>query len=255
MSAVRLVAYVRVSSNAQVQLGQGREIQEEDCRRWARQRKHRIVEVCVDSARSGGDDVAHRPGLERALALLGAGRADGIVVQVLDRLARDMILQEQLLAELQRVGKELHSTSAVEDYNLEHTPDDPARALVRRMFGAIAQYERDKIRLRLRAGRARKALEGGYVGGAPPFGFAAVRGDLVPIPDEQKALKLMRRLRGEGKSYRAICDELHRRGIPSRAPSGTWLPGTLHGILTRVESRNQQTRAIAPTSEIVEVSA
>jgi DNA invertase Pin-like site-specific DNA recombinase len=111
------------------------------------------------------------------------------------------------------------------------------------------------LRLRLKAGKASKALAGGYVGGAPPYGYAAVKGQLVPLPDEQKGLKLMRRLRKEGVSYRSIAVELSRRGFPSRAPSGQWRPGTIHEILSRAEMR-QQARAIAsPSPEIVEVSA
>jgi DNA invertase Pin-like site-specific DNA recombinase len=50
------------------------------------------------------------------------------------------------------------------------------------MLGSIAQYEREVIRLRLMAGRARKKLEGGYAGGGPPYGWAAVRGELVKVP-------------------------------------------------------------------------
>ena len=77
----------------------------------------------------------------------------------LDRLARDLVLQEQLLAELHRRGKELASVDRTEHDSLAHSPDDPTRALVRRMLGSIAQYEREVIRLRLMAGRTRKQLE------------------------------------------------------------------------------------------------
>ena len=102
------------------------------------------------------------------MALVAADRADGILVHRLDRLARDVVLQEQLLAELHRRGKELHSVSASEDENLAHDPEDPTRALVRRILGSVATYERDVIRLRLRAGRARKELAAGTSAAASP---------------------------------------------------------------------------------------
>jgi hypothetical protein len=41
------------------------------------------------------------------------------------------------------MGKELRSCSPTEDANLVHDPDDPTRALVRRILGSIATYERE----------------------------------------------------------------------------------------------------------------
>jgi hypothetical protein len=170
----------------------------------------------------------------------------------LDRLARDLVLQEQLLAELHRRGKELHSCSTHRGRQPEHSPDDPTRALVRRILGSIAQYEREVIRLRLMAGRQRKALAGGYAGGAPPYGWAAVRGQLVKVPDEQAppadAPAAPRRASPTGTS----CAELERRGIPSRA--GPWRPGTVRAILC-AQNCAGRARIALPSPEIVEVSA
>jgi DNA invertase Pin-like site-specific DNA recombinase len=255
VSAVRYVVYLRVSTDQQADAGQGLDIQEQACRSWLRAHKHRLAGVYSDEGRSGSLQIGDRPGLTMAAGMLADDRADGMLVYRLDRLARDLVLQEQLLAEMHRIGKELRSCSPTEDANLAHDPDDPQRALVRQILGSISQYERAMIRLRLKAGKAAKAAAGGYVGGAPPYGWAAVKGQLVPLPDEQKGLKLMRRLRAEGVSYRSISAELSRRGFPSRAPSGRWHPGTIHEILSRAELR-QRARAIATTPpEMVEASA
>jgi DNA invertase Pin-like site-specific DNA recombinase len=186
---VRYVIYLRVSTDQQADAGQGLDIQEQACRAWLRAQRHRLAGVYTDAGRSGTSDIADRPGLAAAAALLVDDRADGLLVYRLDRLARDVVLQEQLLAELHRQGKELRSCSPAEDANLVHDPDDPTRALVRRILGSIAAYERDVIRLRLKAGRARKLLHGGYAGGAPPYGYAAVRGELVKIPGEQLGIR------------------------------------------------------------------
>jgi DNA invertase Pin-like site-specific DNA recombinase len=252
VSAVRYVIYLRVSTDQQADAGQGLEIQEAACRQWLKEGRHRLVEVCTDAGRSGGADVGHRPGLARALALVGADRADGVLVYRLDRLARDLVLQEQLLAELHRRGKELASVDRTEHAALTYSPDDPTRALVRRMLGSIAQYEREVIRLRLMAGRQRKALDGGYAGGKPAYGYASVRGQLVKVPSEQAAIQRMVRMRRTGKSYRQIGDELERAGVKSRALHGRWRPDTVRAILLRVEAR---TRNALPSPEIVEVSA
>jgi DNA invertase Pin-like site-specific DNA recombinase len=253
---MRYVVYLRVSTDAQADTGQGLDIQEAACRKWLKEGRHRLVEVCSDAGRSGSLDVGHRPGLARALALVGADRADGVLVHRLDRLARDLVLQEQLLAELHRRGKQLASVDPTENASLAHSPDDPTRALVRRMLGSIAQYEREVIRLRLMAGRTRKKLEGGYAGGGPPFGWAAVRGQLVKIPDEQLAIRRMRTLREVGQSYRQIAAELERRGYRSRAPHGKWRPDTIRGIIMREEMRRSGAKEIAsPSPDLAEVSA
>lgn len=249
----RYVVYLRVSTDQQADAGQGLDIQEEACRRWLREGRHRLVEVCTDAGRSGSLDVGHRPGLARALALVSADRADGVLVYRLDRLARDLVLQEQLLAELHRRGKQLASVDLTEHAALEHSPDDPTRALVRRMLGSIAQYEREVIRLRLMAGRTRKGLDGGYVGGSLPYGWAVVRGESVKVPAEQVTIRLIRRLRAAGTSYRGICAELERRGIRSRAPHGRWRPDTIRAICLRAGMAPE--KGALPYPELAERSA
>lgn len=256
MGTVRYVIYLRVSTDQQADSGQGLDIQEQACRAWLKAGRHRLVEVCSDAGRSGGLDVGHRPGLARALALVGAERADGVLVHRLDRLARDLVLQEQLLAELHRRGKELASVDATENASLVHSPDDPTRALVRRMLGSIAQYEREVIRLRLMAGRERKQLLGGYAGGAPPYGWAAVRGELVPIPPEQRAIRKIVRLNDGGASYRQVAAELERSGVPSRASHGKWRPDTIRAIVLRDRLRKAPAKnGITPSPILVEVNA
>ena len=258
--AMRYVVYLRVSTDTQADNGQGLAIQEAACRSWLRSGRHRLVEVCSDAGLSGSADVGHRPGLARALALVGADRADGVLVHRLDRLARDLVLQEQLLAELHRRGKHLSSVDLTENASLLYSPDDPTRALVRRMLGSIAQYEREVIRLRLIAGQTRKRLDGRYACGGPPYGWVAVRGELVKVPAEQSAIRLMRRLRRDGASYRAIAAELERKGIQARrTANGKWRPGTIRDILMRDELTRppvENGADPAPLSpELAEVSA
>lgn len=256
MSAVRYVAYLRVSTDQQADTGHGLDVQEEACRAWRAQNRGRLIGVFRDAGRSGAADLSHRPGLAAALAALVDDRADGLLVYRLDRLARDVILQEQLLADLHRLGKELRSCSPTEDANLAHDPDDPTRALVRRILGSIATYEREMIRLRLNAGRSRKQLAGGYVGGAPPYGYAAVRKELVPVPSEQAGLKVIRKMAREGKPYRQIAAELERRGIASRAAGGKWQPGTIWGIIKREEARKAVRRnGVHHSPELEEATA
>lgn len=79
------------------------------------------------------------------------------------------------------------------------------------LFGVLAlmaEFERDRIRERLAEGRAAKRAKGGFIGGPRPFGYD-VEGTgrdavLIERPDEQEAIALMKQLRAQGESFRAI---------------------------------------------------
>ncbi len=82
-----------------------------------------------------------------------------------------------------RTGAEIVST-APSEANLRDDPDDPTRKLVRRLLGALGEWEREMITLRMRAGRRRKAERGGYAYGSPPYGYRAEDGALVRVECE-----------------------------------------------------------------------
>jgi DNA invertase Pin-like site-specific DNA recombinase len=235
---VRLVGYLRVSTDRQAEDGSGLEVQERAVRAWCRANGHRLVAVLTDQGVSGA--TADRPALAEALAMVKAGgdhraagtTAEGLVVARLDRLARDLVLQEQLLAEVWRIGGQVCSAVPGEAAYLEHDPDDPSRALIRQILGAVAQYERSLIRLRLQAGLRRKAELGGYTGGVPRFGSRVERGDYVADADEQRTLARIVELRRAGRSLRSIGEALESEGLRPRS-STRWHPQVLSAILAR----------------------
>jgi DNA invertase Pin-like site-specific DNA recombinase len=69
-----------------------------------------------------------------------------VIVERLDRLAREPIVQEAIVADLRKNGFELVS---VAEPDLMAT--DPTRILVRQRMAAVAQYEKSQIVLKLRA--------------------------------------------------------------------------------------------------------
>jgi DNA invertase Pin-like site-specific DNA recombinase len=129
------------------------------------------------------------------------------VVYRLDRLARDLVLQETLMARMRKAGVEVLSVTEP-----DIDSDDATRVLVRQVLGAIAQYERALIRSRMAAGRAAKMAIGGYAGGRPPFGWRAEGKELVPEEREQQVIALARVLSSEGLSSRQIAARLEEAG-------------------------------------------
>ncbi|MGY1607581.1 recombinase family protein [Geodermatophilus sp. SYSU D00700] len=83
---MRLVAYLRVSTNVQAERGFGLDIQDAQVRQWAQANHHEIAAVCRDKGVSGTTDAVDRPGLACALAGI-PGDADAVVVARLDRPA------------------------------------------------------------------------------------------------------------------------------------------------------------------------
>jgi len=230
---MKLVAYLRVSTEVQAE-GLGLDVQKAAITEWAGAHEHELVAEFTDAGISGSNGLEARTGLANALTVLRRDDAEGIVVYRLDRLARDLIIQEQLLAEARQHGWHVFSTSTSEAAYLDDDPGDPSRKMIRQVLGAVAEYERSMIALRLRSGRARKAQRGGFAGGAPPYGYAAVDGELVDVPEEQTTLSRVRQMRGEGKSLRAIAETLNAGGVkPQRGRA--WHPGVLVRLVDRPE--------------------
>ena len=227
---MRVAVYVRVSTGKQVEEGLGLGEQERACRAWAREHGHRVVAVFRDEGISGTKELEHRLGLAEALAAVKDGRAGAIVVYRLDRLARDLVLQEQLLAEVWRSG-ELFSAAGGEA-NLHDDPEDPSRRLIRQVLGAVADYERAMIALRLRRGRAAKAARGGFAYGSPAYGYRADGRALVPDDREQAAIARARELAAAGASLRQIGACLQAEGHPAKR-GGRWHPTTVARVLGR----------------------
>jgi DNA invertase Pin-like site-specific DNA recombinase len=131
------------------------------------------------------------------------------------------------------------SCSKSEDDLLD--PDDksdPSRALIRQVLGAVAEYERKMIALRLNGGRKRKLRETGYAGGPRPYGWTADgRGGLVPEPDEQAVLAHIQALRHRAVSFADIAVDLYERGIPKAKGDTTWTAMEVHRTLARAVNR------------------
>jgi len=222
---VKVAIYARVSKTA----GDPTSIekQERAARAWAKQHGHRVVDVYRDNGVSGAQ--FDRPELGRLLIDAGARLFDGVIVYDLDRLARDLIVQETIIGELARAGAELHS---INQPNLEG--DDPHRVFARQVFGASAQLHKAVTVVRLRAGREAAKKRAGYCEGQARFGFRRDAGTMVPDKNEQSAIALIKRLRGSRApaSYREIADELERRGYKPRRGE-KWHPMSVRRIALR----------------------
>ena len=233
MPSRRLVPYLRVSTVLQAEEGLGLEAQLAAIEaRVAELGDELLLPSAVDAGLSGTLGLAERPGLAAALERAEAA-GGGVVVYRLDRLARDLVLQEQLLADIWRRGLEVVSAAAGEDHYLTPATEDPSRALIRHVLGAVAQYERAVIRLRLAGGRQQKLAREGWAGGRPPYGRRAEGRRLVPDPAAEAALARARDLQ-PGRSLREVARLLEEAGIPAPGGGTRWHATTLRRLLRRL---------------------
>jgi DNA invertase Pin-like site-specific DNA recombinase len=229
--------YLRVSTDRQAENGLGLAQQEKSIRAFLKQKHVRQVRFFEDRGVSGA--VEDRPGLAQLLDELRPG--DVVVVARLDRLARDLLTQEFLLRDIRQRGADLVSCSTAEADYLQDDPHDPTRKLVRQVLGAISEFERALIKLRLQRGRALKAERGGYAYGSPPYGFRADSGRLVPEAQEQAAISLAKDLTKQGHSLREVGVALMRAGYASKR-GGNWHPTTVARMLSRATHVNSAPR-------------
>jgi DNA invertase Pin-like site-specific DNA recombinase len=206
----RTIAYIRVSTDKQADRGVSLEAQRAKVQAYAALYDLDLVDVIVDAGVSAS--TLDRPGLQRALAALRAGRADALLVVKLDRLTRSVRDLGELVerhfnrAALLSVGEQIDTRSA-------------AGRLVLNVLASVSQWEREAIGERTAAAMEHKASVGEFCGGDVPYGFRVdadgVR--LVANEGEQAVLVQARALRAAGLSLRAVAAELDRAGLKSRS--------------------------------------
>lgn len=230
---MRLVAYLRVSSNGQLD-GYGFDVQRRDIARWARANGHKIVAEFSDAV-TGKADTADRPGLLEALQMLRRPpEAEALIVGKLDRLARQLTTQEAILALVWREGGRVFAAESGEV--LADDPDDPMRTAIRQMSGVFAELDRRTIVKRLRDGRRAKAEAGKHAVGSYAFGYqGAGKGrerDAAPHEDEQRAVRRIVELRRAGEPYRTIAATLDTEGLKPRK-AARWSPMSVRNVAIR----------------------
>jgi DNA invertase Pin-like site-specific DNA recombinase len=230
-AAVRLVGYPRVSTRGQVKTGASIPYQDREIRAGVRRNGHRIVGMFPEEGRGGALDLEDRAALTAAIDMVATGKAEGLVCYSLDRLAREITVQEAILAKIwEEAGGRVLTTDQGEV--LRDDPDDPMRTAMRKMAGVMYELDRRLVVARLRRGRRLKAERGGFAGGGVRYGFTTERKQLVPDQAEQEVVRRIHRLHRGGLSIRTIADQLNAEQIPAKR-SGAWHPTTVARVLRR----------------------
>ena len=221
---MKVIGYVRVSTDGQVQDGVSLSAQEAKIHAWADLNGIESVQVFTDAGISG-KRADNRPALQEALDATGEG--DALVVYSLSRLARSTRDTIDIAEALDKHGADLVSLSEKIDTTTA------AGKMVFRMLAVLSEFERDQVSERTRLALAHQRANGEKTGGDVPFGFRLRRSKLVPHVKEQRAIALIQELREQGSSLRAIAAELKDQGYRTKTGRKNWNPKTVSTVLER----------------------
>ena len=146
--------YCRVSSADQTCARQ-----EVDLRAYAKKAGYTVVGIWKETASGAKDDRAER---KKVLALAQARRIDVILVTELTRWGRSMLDLCHTLQDLQAWG-----VSLVAQTGLQFDLRSAQGKLIASLMAALAEFERDLLRERVRSGMAAARNRGSCLAGAP----------------------------------------------------------------------------------------
>lgn len=132
---------------------------------------------------------------------------EGIIVERIDRLARDLLVSEILLQECRkRRIKVFASDRGLID--LSENDGDPTRKLMRQITSALAEWEKNSTVLKLRKARQAIKARTGRCEGAKPYGQNTV---------EQCVLKTLKVFVQPDHTLKQVADMLNSYGFKTRA--------------------------------------
>lgn len=200
--------YARFSSDKQTE--KSIEDQVARCREIAIREGSGLCQVYTDEALSG-TSMANRPGLQKLLEDIEAGRLSMVITESLDRLSRDQA--DLALIDRCRKQKRVRLITA-SDGEIQDGASGIMQVGMRAIFGAMYVADlRDKT-LRGQKGVARD----GRIPGGQCYGYRAIEGETRGlreiVPEECDVVVRIFQEYAAGRSPRAIAKSLNAEGIP-----------------------------------------
>jgi DNA invertase Pin-like site-specific DNA recombinase len=182
-----------------------------------------LLEEFSDLGVSGTMELAGRPGLAALLDRLESNGVRLVIVERADRLARQLMVQEVIVGQFKKIGARILTADGVD---LTSGDEDPTRALIRQVLGAVAEFEKNVLVLKLRAARERKRHRGERVEGVKPYGHFPAEGAIVA------RMKQLRRKPPKGRrpSLADVATQMNAEGHRNRA-GREWSPQMVHHVL------------------------
>ena len=206
---MKVVAYVRVSTEEQASHGVSLAAQEAKLRSYCELYDHELVEVVVDAGQSAKS--LNRPGLQQALGMLRRGEAQGLLVLKLDRLTRSVRDLGELL-------ETYFQSSALVSLQEQCDTSTAAGRLVLNVMTSVAQWERETTSERTSAALQYKKTQGVQLG--------------APALKDEATIARAVALKAEGLTLRQVAEQLTAEGFQT-LKGGRWEAMTVKRLLDR----------------------
>lgn len=221
-----IAIYARVSTEEQGIKGYGIGNQIDECIKKIGNKQYILFK---DEGISG--EVLNRPGLTELRENVEAGVIDEIVCYDPDRLSRKLMHQLALDDEFRKKG------CALIFVNGEYA-QTPEGQLFFSMRGAIAEFEKEKIKQRTKGGKLRKAREGKVLGNYHLYGYGFKDGNYIIDEDQAKVVKMIFDYFTEPtspfKGINGIAKHLTEIGIPTARGGKVWHRQVVRQILLNI---------------------
>jgi len=226
---MKAVGYIRVSTEDQKE-GISVDNQRAKINAHASVKDLQLIGIIEDAGISAKN--LNRPGGQEVLKMTRKKEVEAVIVYKLDRMFRSTIDALETTKQFDRWGVAFHSINET---------IDTQSAMGRFFFtltAALAEMERGIIGERTKAALKHKRLNGKKTGGDIPFGYYLHADGQTLMEDhkEQQVISLIKELRHEACSLKAICQELKHRGLPTKTGKENWHPQSVSRILKRHDS-------------------
>lgn len=221
---MNVVGYIRVSSKGQME-GDGPSRQGDSIQRFCESQGLVFIRNFIEEGVSGTVEGMDREAFSDMVVYIDSlkgmkAQVDAVVVERLDRLARDLMVSEVLLKELRTRGIKVFAADQGAVLDMANDDGDPTRKLIRQIIGALAEWEKSHLVLKLRLARERKKRQGFRMCGGTPYGKTAT---------ERTIIGLIKQWRSQKFTFERIAEFLNAGGFHTRT-GGMWRKSGVIGI-------------------------
>lgn len=222
---MKAFVYIRVSGLGQAD-GDGPQRQLEAAQKFCIAHALEFDGKFEDAGVSGTVEAMDRPGFVEMLGYIDKRQEPGepycIVVERVDRLARDLMISEILLRECRSRGVKVFAADQGTLTDVANDEGDPTRKLLRQILAALSEWERSVIVKKLKIARERVRASTGRCEGRKPYGS-------TPKEKEIQDWAIMKRGLGENSGW--IAEQLNN--LDHRTRTGKrWTRFSVNSIIT-----------------------
>jgi len=193
-------AYLRVSGKGQIN-GDGFDRQLDEINAYCERHNITLTKIFREEAISGTKDETERPAFQTMVSEIFQNGTHTIIIEGMDRLARELRIQEALLVYL--ASKNITLVSARTDENVTQSVlEDPMKKALVQMQGVFAELEKNLLVKKLKSARKRVRDKGDKCEGRKSYE------ELAPT-----TIKTLKELRQSGMGYRKIAQKLNDDGL------------------------------------------